>query len=385
MTKIIKKEVLPISIIVIILFINMVSAISDSVYVDIINTRDLKIDFVPVDGMNPSFEGNVSENIKFMNLTYPLSNTGLDPNINKDVFYSSIGESLEDDEIFPLLARIYKSGRISKSTDRVVGIVPDGWFGEHGRGEWGGVASLRKFKLGFIVQAAKGVIVEEDFRHGAAHEVGHTLGLCDEYSIEEWNKLNSTLEGCPNGDSDNDGNLDLICLEYPEGCPTSTFGKLVPWNNTNGTVYLHNFMGTAYEKDARWITKDTYIHLSDTLSSFWSFLSVDYGILITGTANKNGTINIDTYSYILDEQSILNESSEGNYTVVVEENGSILHEIDFEPEFAIFSIGGNFIEVNTTTFVFVLPFSDNVTRIYVEKNNVTKDEINRSANTPPSK
>jgi hypothetical protein len=145
---------------------------------------------------------------------------------------------------------------------------------------------------------------------------------------------------------------------------------------------MNNFMGSANQPNKRWVDKASYNRLLDVFSSSLSFITVDWGILISGTIDKDGNVNIDDYSYVLDEQSILNESAEGNFSIIIEENGSTLHELIFQPEFVVAFIGGSITEVNISAFSFVVPFSDNVTEILVKENNITKDQINRTANTP---
>lgn len=52
-----------------------------------------------------------------------------------------------------------------------------------------------------------------------AHELGHTYGLCDEYSYSAWSQQNlEFLEGCPN--------------PYPTDCPQDTMAGLCPGNPT---------------------------------------------------------------------------------------------------------------------------------------------------------
>ncbi len=378
-----KQVIIIVSIVILILLIEIVSSISDSVYVNVVESREFVIDFVALDEKTSSFEESIKDSIRFINSTYPIPDEKLITETNPDIFHSSIGENLEEDELYPLLKDIYKMGRLSGSTDRVVGIAPEGWFVDHGF-DAKGISYIWKPLFGVIIPlnyAVLGVIVEEDIRHGAAHEIGHTFKFCEEYNSTMWDEGNIFLNECPNGDLDGNGSLDDICLEYPEGCPITTIGSLIPWLSTDNSVNLYNFMGDASEEDYRWIDNVSYMHLLDTFSSDLAFLSVDYGILISGNLIGD-LVFIDDYSYILYEKKIYNQSSGGNYSVIVEEDGSILSEMSFDPSFYIMSIGGDMIEVNTISFAFVLPFSNNVTRIYIEKNNITKAEINRSLNTP---
>ncbi len=373
-------EIIIISVISILLM-GIVSGISSSININVIDTRTFKIDFVPIDEKSSTFTETVFNNTEFINSTYPLANGELLIKIKEEIFDSNIGFVLDDSEIYPLLRDVYKSRKLSNIfTDRVVGILPNGWFANHGRNGTKGISVSRN--ISFLVYGPNAVLVEEGVRHSAAHEIGHTLGLCDEHSSDKWHTQKLKLGVCPNGDLDNNGSLDQICLSDPEGCPTSTFGELIPWSSGNGIINLYNMMGSANNETLRWIDSESYVHLLDIFSSLESILSVDFGILISGAIHKNGTVEIDDYSYILDERYIQNESSIGNFSLIVEENATNLFELKFEPQFLVTEIGGNTTEVNVSAFAFVLPFSNNVTKILIKNNTKILDEVNRTANTP---
>jgi hypothetical protein len=51
----------------------------------------------------------------------------------------------------------------------------------------------------------QGMVVEAPEVFVTAHELGHTFGLCDEYSYTEWVRQNEEFGGCPN--------------KYPPACP----------------------------------------------------------------------------------------------------------------------------------------------------------------------
>ncbi|MBI2653248.1 hypothetical protein HYX02_00405 [Candidatus Woesearchaeota archaeon] len=383
MKKIIK---LILKVIIFMIVINNVVAISKTTHVNVIETRQLKIDFVAIDEKSSEFDQRLGNSIQFINRTYPLSDTGLITNVRRGISSSNIGSTLSTIEKFDLLKELYKEGRLSNKTDRVVGIVPQGWFFNHGQNNTKGYTYISYKNNALKTANIKAVIIEEGFRHGSAHELAHTFGICDEYNDTVWENQDTRfifISGfCPNGDLDNDNSLDASCLDESTGCDTSTIGKLVPWKAQNDTINLFNFMGNAGDQNNRWIDNLTYIHLLEQLEEPSELLNVEKAILFSGTILKNGTLITDI-SYILDEQSIENQTSSGNFSIILESNGTLFYNHTFDVDFTITEIGGDTIETNVTAFAFVLPYTDNVTTIMIKENEtVIKSEINVSQNTP---
>jgi len=64
------------------------------------------------------------------------------------------------------------------------------------------------------VAGEQSMVVEAGDLYITAHELGHTFGLCDEYSFTEWSRQNDALSsGCPN--------------PYPVDCPRVQSGDVV--------------------------------------------------------------------------------------------------------------------------------------------------------------
>lgn len=60
--------------------------------------------------------------------------------------------------------------------------------------------------VGWTTFGGQAVIAESIDPYVVAHELGHTFGLCDEYSYSDWSRQNGAIsDGCPN--------------PYPENCP----------------------------------------------------------------------------------------------------------------------------------------------------------------------
>jgi hypothetical protein len=127
------KKILAIGMLIILfLIVKNVGAISESINIHVVETQQLKIDFVPIDQKSVNFSDTIQKNRVFIGSTYPPSHNGLVVGVNEEILNSSVGNILEKNKEYPLLKKIYKKGRLSGSTDRVVGIVPSGGFSDHG-------------------------------------------------------------------------------------------------------------------------------------------------------------------------------------------------------------------------------------------------------------
>ena len=62
--------------IILVLSASCVSTISDSVSINVIETKKLDLTFIPIDNPN-NFNENVQDSANFFNRTYPVSNDGL--------------------------------------------------------------------------------------------------------------------------------------------------------------------------------------------------------------------------------------------------------------------------------------------------------------------
>ncbi len=367
--------------------INLCLAITDSnqtnnvktIQIDVEASRDFDIIFVPVDKKLGSYQENVVAYHSFIKSTYPVSDSGLSLGIKSRIFDSKNITNIQNTaQAKGLLKRLYKEGRLSGSTDRVVGVVPSGWFIEHGDPNTEGIAY---FSPGHAIRA---VIVEEAIGgYVAAHELGHTLGLCDEYSASVWNSQDTILGTCPNGDKNSsDGSLDSDCLDGITGCDLTTQRIVVPSaNHSAGNITMNNFMGNSANETQRWIDVDSYNHLLLQFTRGLNIIQIHYAILIAGRISKNGSVELDP-SYIIEETTFSNESTTGSYIIEIRNETGTFFNISFEPDFMLTGIDGNTTELNDTDFAFVLPYSFNVTQVIVRQNGTLKATKNISINSP---
>ena len=345
-----------------------------SINVTVVETKKLNLTFIPID--NPdNFDGNVEDFVEFFNLTYPISNGGL--LVSKGQSYTSSPE--EKSNLGRLLFNIGKKGLLSYKK-RTVGIVPKYWFKNFtSLSDALGYARVQH-SVGFF---PSGLVEAREIRQIAAHEIGHTYGLCDEYSPSNWSYQNKILGlpgFCPNADTDDNEILDANC--EGEGCPTSTIGKLVPWNNSNDSISLTNLMGTN-DQDKVWISNESYVHL---LSKFQKLpIIVQTALIVNGIINKtSGTIELFT-SYIIENAEITQqeENTTGNYSIeIIDNSGIVTSKINFTPSFLDIGFNGSTVETNISYFVVVMNFSSNDKGVKAKENDAVKDEVNRTANSP---
>jgi len=162
----------------------------------------LTIDFVPVDGPT-NFQNTIDESVLFINKTYPLADDGI---VYTKAFVPvptilipPIPILFEINVLLSVRSASILSGHF---TERSVGVVQNGWFADNSLF----APNARGYAFYTFFPA---VVIEEGFRHNAAHELGHTYGLCDEYSDSDWEKIhNFPGLSCPNGDINEDNELD---------------------------------------------------------------------------------------------------------------------------------------------------------------------------------
>lgn len=374
----IKKVSLVIALSVLILLSSLVcvNAVEDTMttYVNVTSTRTLSILYVPIDKMVSSYENKVNDNHEFIQKTYPLRDNGIDKNISFEVYNTNNVDLSTDAKACDFLRKFNEKMWLTENKEhRVIGITSDAWFGERGMS-----SNTRGYTCFKEVPAA--ILSAEGFRQNTAHEVGHTYGLCDEYNLNVWGNQSEDY-GCPNGDEDSNNQLDNNCLSSTTGCPITTDKKVVPFLSGEGDVNLRNFMGGSYTQNERWISKDSYNHLIYEFTHPAPLIKANKVMLVSGIIYDNDTVEIDPI-YWLENITLYNETLEGNYTIIINENQNVYYSNNFTADFFFYNIGGNSTLLNESGFLFFLPATDNTTSITISKNGVQLKEVNVSPNTP---
>ncbi|MBU0959221.1 MAG: hypothetical protein KKB31_04735, partial [Nanoarchaeota archaeon] len=297
---------------------------------------------------------------------------------NNQIKYSSINSILNTSDInylktIRILKRVYKSSVISgEDPDVAVGLVESSqWF----------MDNLNVSASGLSKPGFKAIL--SSYHETTAHEIGHRYGLCDERDSDIWDSQDKFLifsGKCPNGDLDDDGDLDDECIPY--GCPASSL-KLLSGEEDNET--LKNLMGKP--NNLRWIAKDSYSHLLEEFSTTSKSRSGPESsrILISGYYdNSTGDVTFDTF-YKLEEGYVDDQDSfsGGDYAIEIFDNlGAPLTNISFNLSFYLVYDDGNMTPINVTPFTFVLPSDVNLSRITFSNSTDTIGEVNKTPNTP---
>lgn len=387
------KEKLSLMIIVnvplLLLAISNVSAIQDNntvnnnmiKYVNITSTKNTSIIYFPMDEIKTWYENRVNDNHNFVQDAYPIKDNGIRKTIDYNVYDSKNISLTNDFKRCNFLTKIFTAKHLSTDREhRVIGITDNDWYSQHGM-----ASGTRGYTCFGNYQSA--LISVEEFRHHAAHEIGHTYWLCDEYNISgktPWYDQDPQISGgCPNGDENpDDGQLDTNCLNGIQGCLTYTDRKLISYLSGEGMVELRNFMGPSTgNNNDRWISKESYKHLINKLSVKTNEVKIKKAVVVTGIIYKNDTVSINPI-YWVENYTYINYSSQGNYSVIIKEGQNSYYSRNFTADYILYSIGGDSSILNNTGFAFVLPATESTTSFEIVKNGQTLEEINISPNTP---
>ncbi|MEK6983546.1 MAG: hypothetical protein AABX33_03150 [Nanoarchaeota archaeon] len=390
--------------VILLLFVNTVSAITDSnpsnnimnISINVVETKSFNLFFIPVNTIN-NFDTVVDRNFNFLNNTFPISDDGI--SMFKEVStivapenLSTDGELAEgelDDIRIKILGKVFLE---KQKVTNAIGIVKENYL-----------VPINATGINFNSKGADVILVDESQLKTTAHEVGHTFGLCDEYSQSKWIGQNRTREGgCPNGDLNGDLKLDSVCSNNGDGCPAETLAKLYSdYGNINDSVQLRNMMGDSdqpnYSKTPpsnfeTWISNNTYTALFNrtNVNSDFTIPQISYRadistyIIARIKILINGIVNILNV-YELEDGFVHNTTSfKGNYTLeILNSSGGVISNVSFDPEFSISIEGGEDRNTNSTFVIFALPLSNQtLSRILVKNLTTTVTERNRSVNTP---
>jgi hypothetical protein len=351
--------------------------------INIIDTRDLNLIFLPLDDPDSSlYDNQINNSARFIEATFPIADSG------SRIYYRSAYDTKTNERnsivaIDELINKIFKQNIVSTSDDRsnrVIAISPSGWFANTGISEYSDAAGLGKIR-----SSVDSVIVElTNYRHITAHELGHTFDLCEEYDSDKWQEADDLwFFECPNGDEDDNDQLDSSCISL--GCSAETIGTVVPWQNTNNTISLHNIMGNNEVDDYAWISKGSYEHILESLKKTnYEFKLFKKGGVVSGFIEKDGTSSLSDI-YVMENVSIAIpvNSNNGTYSIILEDNSNnILSNFTFEPNFQTYAFNGSVVETNRSHFVFIMNLSDDVTEVKLNVNSTLLKSKNKTPNTP---
>jgi len=312
-------------------------------------SKSLRILYVPVaylwdTPVNPTqMQLHSAQSSDFINGTYPSS--GLSYVVNTIPFYPPFYIPINTREVRTLNMYYVLLQLVEMSWfgyDRVVGVVPVGWLSTY----------YEPGVIGIADPNMVGVLVEYGYWTTAAHEIGHTYGLYDEYL----------------------GGRTKKPIEHPDGDWASGFwvAHREPKENT------HCFMGTGnFESFDRWICDESF---SELLSKFR--VGTDPEIIgVSGLIFKNGTVQIGNWYYLPYGDPDIPIGQTGNYTIkYLDAQDLVLSETAFNLSFTVVSDPP--FESNVSAFGFRIPFVAGTKKIMIVHSGETLEERMISTHSP---
>ena len=327
--------------------------------------KPFKIGFVPIDDVS-SFVYNlvVPNNYNFIKKVYPLPPGDLELSPPYKMSFSSPPPHMFflDKEYNPKLWNNLEKMRKLAGLDRLVGVVSVTWP----IGDWAGYHKGKNSVL--IVDAASKVV--------AAHEIGHTFCLCEEYKA---NSCVKTRLACwfvnPNAPGVNPG-------EDPKDVvPSGRKSDAYPWKTCMmgrgawicPNCYIHLFKEFIGEPKSTSEISSQSFTIQESLQSYQSPTEV---LFVSGIVWKNGSVEFYSLERMRDQ--IPDQIIQGNYSIeCLDADGKVLSETPFEVSFYT-----EYGEVNVTGFAFTIPYQSGTKKVVVKYNGELKDEFVLSANSP---
>jgi len=366
--------------------------------ITVASTRPLSIAFVDANIL--ASDGNLKSFISLNNDSiasiYPVSENQYSSSIIHNFPSERIPSATDEDivrevlDLVNFLNDLFKTANLNGGDyDRVIGIVDSGFFRNH-------MPSIPA--SGIAIPPTYSAIAEygSDW-YISAHELGHLYLLCDEYDSKEWfteNIIFSLGYGfeCPNGDKDDDGDLDDECKNGADGCSAETFGIVVNQAGTDIVDDLTNFMGDDANSKV-WINKESYLHLIKSMNSSDNYLPdlslrtplrrFVKAVVISGILFKNGTAKFDNF-YTVNNVSGYNYSGvNGSHTIRCKTSNNQTTDYSIENDFFhMITSNGSMINTSITPINIIIPFNENITSIQMMFNETVIEERNKSANAP---
>jgi len=408
-----------------------------SIDFNIITTKNITLAFRAVDkNVDENFNRAVLLQSEFFNAVYPFAE--IVKEINETTYNTKIpeGQNINAFQIFHILNSLrreygFNRGGARTNEIRIIGVLPKNWFLNRGRGESG---------ITDFFQPT--VLIEEQIVSGVAHEIGHTYNFCDEYSFCDYQVENLKLSlhplmlscanpfptSCPNFQCQDFlpitnctslgvPDLNGFWVEKNKEIKTNTkylkFNSLEAaedWSDKNWydewkkgwqcsqpdedysitcKFIYYSFMGSADLPNNRWSSKTMYNYLlkifretfqpqmlkSNKLSSSLS----SHSILVSGLVDKNGWVGLEEFYLIEGEPT--EDIPSGDYSLkLLDVNETILLDQNFWVSFTL--LADPPIDLNTSGFVFSVPFVDGTQKIAIDFNGLRRAERIVSSSPP---
>jgi hypothetical protein len=330
------------------------------VSVSVEKTRNLNIGFVGIDGCTPpadncykshltNFNDSVANMSTFIQATYPIADVGskIGAFPGGPTFYGTVvtttpvsGKPTPSDFIGANkdLLNLSIMGKLSSPPmDYVGGVVPSGYFSYHNLSSpLGDVVGYSGHALG-----QSSFLVEESAWTAAAHEIGHSFGLLDDYTSK--------------------------------GCPYTVSGF---WPSHNPPIPIYNLPGIMCGTEpnnllAQWMSEGVYSQIFQSLKKPAIDPEV---ILVSGLLMKDG--NFQSSALYHKSDGYLTESQNGNFSVnMLDPSGAVLSTTSQQINFSAFINPIGLVSTDSTPVVLSVPYSPDTDQIRITFNNQTISSI----------
>jgi len=283
-----------------------------------------------------NFMETAERSAEFIRATYPVAESKFEAFIESiRTFYGTPLPIAEKEKwskaLFDDIAYLAYYKRVWPYFDRMVGIVSDEYFYAH----------IGIKQLGWAPPNTGVVLVTEGYWTLAAHEIGHTYGLEDEYNYE----VGKQIEGGYWVEKQRDI-IDGVC-----------------------------FMGSFHkprEFSPNWICNKCFENLFKRFR-----IGPDPGdsIIVVGFIYKNLTLKLKEF-YLVKNVSIEYPIS-GNYSLVILDwNNKIIDTLSFHAPFYMLMDPLGIVETNITVFAFLAPYPLNTSKWIIKYGNTTLIKLN---------
>jgi PKD repeat protein len=315
-----------------------------SIEITVKDTNSLYLAYLPVDrpvtyfGYGPidmaEYSTTVAQSGKFIKATYPIAESEFTNEGKDNKYYGSpvpILGMLSD------TISIWLWGELLTGTkaNRVVGTVPDDYFGYH----------QSELAIGITFPGMHAGLVENGYWTVATHEIGHTYGLQDEYNI---NPPGNTANG-------------FWVSERREISGGICFMGYAPSKNSFN-----------YDSRPVWIDNEDYASL---FRQFRVRSSDPAVLLINGIIFKNGTVQLGKLYMV--ENGAVGYITPGNYSIqILDFNAQVLVNIPFYTAFEMYIDPIGVVETDFAGFAFTIPYPKNASKVLLQYSNTTLAEFN---------
>jgi hypothetical protein len=329
-----------------------------SVLFDIKPVRDVRYSFRQLEylGPTPDFLTTVAYSAAFLQAVYPVAPQRFIVERNEQMFIPSELDLIPEQHTgaVHVAMHLWLDGKLSSGAERFIAIVPQFWFSYYGFGDTTGI-HINHLLFPMVNEVA---FIVDGSLFNAAHELGHSYGFGEEYTLT------------PDGK----------CCEY-DGVETSGYWvelrkEVVDSNGYMGDDPGYDPCSWPYGENSvlRWSTIDNFAKL---FRQFRTHQDDPEVLLVTGMISKDLTV---TFGPMYRKQDgTVSQPPAGDAAVqVLDSNGNIIAELPFTVDFNVSTNPP--MTLDTAPFAFAVPYPENSAKVQIVHNEQVLAKVSVSTN-----